>query len=141
MAAQASPAPADLTPRVPRSMQVDPTGRVVQPEANDVLQRWRDDRAALQAEAADAAARHAVEAQAMAARIGDMRNLVMDGAMIAHSMRGLAYLFEKAVTEDGPDSPLTTASHIVIDCIRTMAAQLEELDERAAALREAGGSA
>lgn len=139
MAAQASPV-ADTKPRIPRSIPLDPTGRIVQPEAADVLQRWRDDRAALQAEAAEAAHRHAAEARVLAARIGELRGLVSDGYMVAHDLRGLVYLFEKAVVDDGPESPLTTASHIVIDCIRTMAARLEALDARAEATREVGGA-
>ncbi|SFI18317.1 hypothetical protein SAMN02799642_01066 [Methylobacterium brachiatum] len=141
MAAQASPIAADPAPRIPRSMRVDPTGRVVQPQVpDDLLQRWRDDRAVLQAEAAKAAARHAAEARILAARIGDLRSLVGDADMIGHNLRGLIYLFEKAVTEDGPEGPLTTASHIVIDCIRSMAARLEALEERAAATRGDGGA-
>ncbi len=139
MAAQASPIAADPTPRVPRTMRVDPTGRVVQPQVpDDLLQRWRDDRAALQAEAAEAAARHATEARILAGRVGDLRRLVSDGYMVGHNLRGLVYLFEKAVTEDGPESPLTTASHIVIDCLNTMASRLEALEERASATRGAG---
>ncbi|MCJ2065974.1 hypothetical protein MKK63_25175 [Methylobacterium sp. J-088] len=130
MAAQASPIAADPTPRIPRSMRVDPTGRVVLPQVpDDLLQRWRDDRAALEA-----------ETRILAARIGELRRLVSDSYMVGHNLRGLVYLFEKAVVEDGPDSPLTTASHIVIDCLRSMAARLEALDEQAEATRDVGGA-
>lgn len=140
MASQSSPIAADPTPRVPRSMRVDPTGRVVLPEVpDDLLRRWREDRTTFQAEAAEVAARHKAEVMALSVRIGELRGLVTDSYMVASELRGLVYLFEKAVTDDGPDGPLTTASHIVIDCIRTMAARLEALDARAAATRGHGG--
>lgn len=141
MAAQASPIAADPTPRIPRSMRVDPTGRIVLPEVpDDLLQRWRMDRATLQAETAAIASRHAAETRVLAARIGELRQLVSDSHLVGHNLRGLIYLFEKAVVEDGPDSPLTTASHIVIDCMRSMAARLEALEEQAEASRNGGGA-
>jgi hypothetical protein len=122
-------------------MRVDPTGHLVVPEVPDeMLQRWRADRAALQAQTAEAAAEYAAEAQILAARIGELRRLVEEGYLIGRNLRGLVYLFDKAVVEDGPESPLTTASHIVIDCLNTMAARLEALEQRAATSRVDGGA-
>lgn len=141
MDVQTPPADRVMGPMVPR-WRLDPTGRIAQPEVPDgLLQRWRDDRAAFQAEAAEAVTRHAAEVRTLSGQICELRGLVMDAYMVANDLRGLVYLFEKALTEDGADSELTTASHIVIDCIRTMAARLDALETRASATREDGGEA
>lgn len=63
-----------------------------------------------------------------------LRDLIGDAAMIAHDMRALTYLFTKAVCDDGQDTRLTSASHLVIDCIETMAARLDALEVKAAAV-------
>ena len=79
------------------------------------------------------AARGTAEADAARTIASGLRRLTEDAAEIADSMRALAYLFVKAVAEDGGDNPLTGASYLVVDVIETMAKRLDAIETSAGA--------
>ena len=56
----------------------------------------------------------------------------MDASMMSHDLIALAYLFDKTLIDDANgDSNLLKASHLVVDVMKTIAARLEALDDRA----------
>lgn len=63
-----------------------------------------------------------------------LRELIGDASSVSDNMRALTYLFTKAVCDDGANTHLTAASHLVIDCINSMADRLTALDQRAGAV-------
>ena len=109
-------------------LTVDPlTRRILPPGVPD----WLTVAYAEALKAAEAQAAIATAEARAAARV--LRGLVSDADAVAGDLRALMYLYLPAVANDGRNDNLTAASHLVIDCIRTMADRLSGLEARAAA--------
>lgn len=77
-------------------------------------------------------AQTAAEMRGVALELG---TIVTEARLIAGEMRALMYLFDNAIgADDAPDAPLTDASRIVSSCVRSMAARIDALDDRATAV-------
>lgn len=133
MAAQASPIATDTMPCVPRSMRVDPARHLVPDDVpQSILDNWH--RMLGEAETTRLAQQHQYEAQLATSQKHALRlrGIVMDASMMSHDLIALAYLFDKALIDDADaDSDLLKASHLVVDVIKTIAARLGALDDRA----------
>ena len=58
--------------------------------------------------------------------------IVTNASMLSYELIALAYLFDKALTDDADaDSDLLKASHPVVDVMKTIVARLGALDDRA----------
>lgn len=133
MAAQASPIGTDTMPRVPRSMRVDPARHLVPDDVpQSILDNWH--RMLDEAETTRLAQQrqHEVQLASSQKHALRLRGLVMDASMMSHDLIALAYLFDKALIDDANgDSNLLKASHLVVDVMKTIAARLEALNDRA----------
>lgn len=69
-------------------------------------------------------------------RLSDLMWVIADVTLIAERMRTLAYLLDLAVEDDRPKQ-LGMAGHLVTSCVRTMADQLDGVEQRARAHQEA----
>ena len=78
-------------------------------------------------------ARGAAETEQARAVANGLKTLFLETSTVAGSLRALAYLFTKAVVEDGDDTQLTSASYVVIDCMETMAKRLDAVETAAEA--------
>ncbi|KQP89010.1 hypothetical protein ASF60_19910 [Methylobacterium sp. Leaf113] len=133
MAAQASPIATDTMPRVPRSMRVDPARHLVPDDVpQSILDNWH--RMLGEAETTRLAQQRQYEAELATSQKHALRlrGIVMDASMMSRDLIALAYLFDKALIEDADaDSDLLKASHLVVDVMKTIAARLGALDDRA----------
>lgn len=74
------------------------------------------------------------EVECARAAVERLRSLVSDASTVAGDMRALMYLYLPAVMDVEASVEFTDASHLVIDCIRSMADRLSALESQAAAV-------
>lgn len=140
MASHAAPHTNADAPVIPRSMRVDPSRHLVPDDVpQSLLDNWQAMLDAPDAQRAALQADYEARLSSADAYARELRQIIFNAYFMRQDLDGLAYLFGKAVTDGGDDSPLCSASHVVVDCMRTIAKRLRSLDEQASIAVQKGG--